>query len=131
MFGQFRRNDDEHVLELQELNNKVGATVNETEEDKLSLERIHDNGKGQGRGRFWQWIVEILSLVGALLLFCTIIGLLRGYHDNKQPVWKYSISLNSLVALLSTLLKALMMVAVAEGKLFHTSQSESLIIACV
>jgi hypothetical protein len=125
MLSRFRRKDNEQIVELQGLNNKVGTTVSETDEDRLSIERIHNNGKGHSHGRFWQWILEILSLVGALLLLCTIVGLLVGYHDNKQPVWKYSISLNSLVALLSTLFKALMMIVVAEGTLFLSFCSRS------
>lgn len=80
-----------------------------------SFENIHHSGKKCGCGRFWQWLLEVLSLIGALLLLCAIVGLLVGYHDNKQPVWKYIISLNSLVALLSTLFKALMTIVVAEG----------------
>jgi hypothetical protein len=119
MFDRFRRHDNEQNVELQGLNKRAGATANEMDGDRASFEHVHDNGNDRNRGLFWQWLFEILSLFGALLVLCAIVGLLVGYHDNKQPVWKYSINLNSLVALLSTLFKALMMVAVAEGTPSH------------
>jgi hypothetical protein len=116
MFDRLRRHNNEQNVELQGLNKRAGATVNETDEDRLSLESMHGSRKQHCPGRIRQWLFEILSVIGALLVLCAIVGLLVGYHDNKQPVWKYSINLNSLVALLSTLFKALMMIAVAEGK---------------
>jgi hypothetical protein len=101
MLDRLRRHDNEQNVELQGLNKHADATVNETDRDRLSVESPHGSSNKHRPG--------------ALLLLCAIVGLLVGYHDTKQPVWKYSINLNSLVALLSTLFKALMMVAVAEG----------------
>ena len=121
MFDRLRGHDNEQNVELQGLNKRAGATVNETDGDRLSLESMHGSRKQHCPGRIRQWLFEILSVIGALLVLCAIVGLLVGYHDNKQPVWKYSINLNSLVALLSTLFKALMMVAVAEGKALPSS----------
>jgi branched-subunit amino acid transport protein len=115
MLDRLRRHDNEQNVELQGLNKHADATVNETDRDRLSVESPHGSSNKHRPGRVRQWLFEILSVVGALLLLCAIVGLLVGYHDTKQPVWKYSINLNSLVALLSTLFKALMMVAVAEG----------------
>jgi hypothetical protein len=51
--------------------------------------------------------------------FLAIVTILAVYDNEEQPAWKYSLNLNTLVAILSTLMRASLVVIVEEGK--HTS----------
>ncbi|KAK6082490.1 hypothetical protein SCUP234_04329 [Seiridium cupressi] len=62
--------------------------------------------------RFWTW--EFLSLLVAIGLMAATIGILAHFEGQKVPDWPFSINLNTLVALLSTIQRAAMLVAVAE-----------------
>lgn len=62
--------------------------------------------------RFWTW--ELLSLFVALGLMAATIAILAHFEGQKVPEWPFSINLNTLIALLSTILRAAMLVAVAE-----------------
>ncbi|KAK6853870.1 hypothetical protein PG995_010682 [Apiospora arundinis] len=62
--------------------------------------------------RYWFW--EIVSLATAVVLLAAIVALLCHYEGEQVPRWPFSINLNTLVALLSTILRAAMLVAAAE-----------------
>ena len=97
MPSRFHGSDNEQILKLERSKSKAGATVNEIDGDILSLEGMKDSGETRDPWRFWQWILEILSRVGVLPLFCTIVGL---------------------VAILTTLFKTLLINAFVKGTLF-------------
>lgn len=63
-------------------------------------------------GRFWLW--EIISVIVAAGLVAANISILAHYDGQKVPEWPFSINLNTLIALLSTILRAALLVAVAE-----------------
>ncbi len=74
-------------------------------------------GRDQSVGKFnffWNWKWELLSLVGTTMALISIIIILNHYHGRPSPNWPYEITLNTLVSIFSTVLKALMMMAVAE-----------------
>lgn len=60
------------------------------------------------------WAFEVVVLVLALGAFAAIVVVLWIYNGEESPAWQYSINLNSLVAILSTVLRAALMVPVAE-----------------
>ncbi|KAK0123470.1 hypothetical protein ONS96_010453 [Cadophora gregata f. sp. sojae] len=62
----------------------------------------------------WKWKWELLSLVGTIMALVAIVIVLNHYNGKPSPKWPYEITLNTLVSVFSTLLKALMMMAVAE-----------------
>ncbi|KAH7391646.1 hypothetical protein BKA64DRAFT_747158 [Cadophora sp. MPI-SDFR-AT-0126] len=62
----------------------------------------------------WKWKWELLSLVGTTMSLVAIVIVLNHYDGQPSPKWPYEITLNTLVSVFSTLLKALMMMAVAE-----------------
>jgi len=62
------------------------------------------------------WSSEALLLVAAIASLAGIIAILWIYNGEESPAWQYSINLNSLVAVLSTTLRAALMITVAEGK---------------
>ncbi|KAI0889538.1 uncharacterized protein GGS22DRAFT_176841 [Annulohypoxylon maeteangense] len=62
--------------------------------------------------RFWPW--EIMSLITAIGLIAATYSILSHFNGQKLPEWPFSINLNTLVALLSTFMRAAMLVCVAE-----------------
>ncbi|ORY63262.1 uncharacterized protein BCR38DRAFT_436349 [Pseudomassariella vexata] len=60
------------------------------------------------------WIPEITSFLGSLLLLVAIVVVLRAYDGIPQPEWATGINLNSLIAILSTICRATMLVVIAE-----------------
>jgi hypothetical protein len=61
------------------------------------------------------WWTETISLLMAIGAFLAIVTILAIYDNQEQPAWKYSLNLNTLVAILSTLLRASLVVIVEEG----------------
>ncbi|KAI9656657.1 MAG: hypothetical protein M1831_004567 [Alyxoria varia] len=63
---------------------------------------------------FSRWGWELLSCLGAVIAILAIYGLLLKYNDKTVPDWPNVITINSLVSIFSTLLKALMLVSIVE-----------------
>jgi hypothetical protein len=66
------------------------------------------------------WWAETISLLMAIGAFLAIVTILAVYDNQEQPAWKYSLNLNTLVAILSTLLRASLVVIVEEGKCWRS-----------
>ncbi|OTB01112.1 hypothetical protein M426DRAFT_266618 [Hypoxylon sp. CI-4A] len=62
--------------------------------------------------RSWHW--EIWSLLVALGLMVVTYCILSWYNGQRVPEWSFSINLNTLIALISTIIRAMMLVSVAE-----------------
>ncbi|KUI66885.1 hypothetical protein VM1G_02436 [Cytospora mali] len=60
------------------------------------------------------WYLEILTIFVSTVLMTAIIILLSTYNGKQMPEWPYSINLNTVIATLSTFLRAAMLAAVAE-----------------
>ena len=69
------------------------------------------------------WLIEILSLVLASLAFAAIVITLSIHQNRPIPQWPHLISINSLVAIFTTIMKAALIFPVAEGmmKIAETS----------
>lgn len=61
------------------------------------------------------WLLEILSLLLATLAFAAIVITLGIHRDKPLPQWPSLISINSLVAIFTAIMKATLMVPVVEG----------------
>jgi hypothetical protein len=61
------------------------------------------------------WLNELLGLVLSLLAFIAIVIILRVYEDHALPDWPYNVTLNTFLALFTTIATAGLMVAVLEG----------------
>jgi hypothetical protein len=55
---------------------------------------------------FKAWWFEIASLIVAIAALVAIVVTLAEYDKKEQPGWKHTINLNTLIAILSTLLRA-------------------------
>lgn len=63
------------------------------------------------------WYLELIALVVAFLSFGAIVAIVSAYHDEVQPEFTYSISINTLVAIFSTILRATLLFVISEGKI--------------
>lgn len=61
------------------------------------------------------WWTETLTLLLAIGAFIAIVTILVVYDNQEQPAWKYSLNLSTLVAILSTSLRASLVVVTEEG----------------
>lgn len=61
---------------------------------------------------FW---FELLSLVIGICALIAITITLPKFNGKEQPAWKYSVNLNTLIAILSTLLRVCVLYGVEEG----------------
>lgn len=62
------------------------------------------------------WYSELGSLILGLASFVAIIVILRKYDGNLQPNWSHGITLNAVVAVLATSLRACLAFIIEEGK---------------
>ncbi|KAI1413810.1 hypothetical protein F5Y13DRAFT_179191 [Hypoxylon sp. FL1857] len=62
--------------------------------------------------RFWSW--ELASLLVAIALIAATYSILTRFDGQRVPEWPFSINLNTLVALFSTIMRAAMLVGVTE-----------------
>jgi hypothetical protein len=63
------------------------------------------------------WWLEIVSLLLAMAALIAIAVTMSEYNKKEQPAWKYTVNLNTLIAILSTLLRACMVAVAEEGKI--------------
>ncbi|KAJ5273232.1 hypothetical protein N7478_008357 [Penicillium angulare] len=104
------------------------------EEIRLSYVPLHDDAESSARARtrplssaeqvflqsqvnsFWgtSWTWEILSCLSAMAFFVAIIVVLWYYDGRSMPDWPYGITLNAMISVFSTIMKASMAFIVAE-----------------
>lgn len=58
------------------------------------------------------WLMELCACGGSILAFLAIVLLLRFYDDRTQPDWPYNISINFVISLSTTLIKALLIIPI-------------------
>jgi hypothetical protein len=63
---------------------------------------------------FWSWIWELASLLLCIGLVAAIFVILATYNGQRVPDWGLSINLSTLVALLATILRATLVMIVAQ-----------------
>lgn len=59
------------------------------------------------------WIWELLGCFGSLFSFFAIVGVLKRYDRQAQPEWPYSVTINSVVSWLTTVMKSFLLFSVA------------------
>lgn len=84
------------------------------------------SGLKPDKSPFWRlWAIEMVSMITSLLLLAAIVAILAAFDGVPQPGWgrRITITLNSLIAILSTLCRAMLMLVVAEGRV-HPIQNK-------
>jgi cobalamin biosynthesis Mg chelatase CobN len=66
-----------------------------------------------------RWLAELSAWITGLIALAAIIITIGLHNGRPLPDWPYSISVNALVSIFATILKAMMMVPIAEGKFYH------------
>ena len=66
-------------------------------------------------GQTWLW--ECLSCVAVVLLACAMVAVLAVYNTKPLPQLPFSVSLNAVISLLATALKAALIIPIAACKL--------------
>jgi Protein of unknown function (DUF3176) len=77
--------------------------------------KLHQSTLQKRKVLFEAWSGEFFSLILAMTFFISIIILLREYDKHLIPSWKFHLSLNSLVAILATLLRSSLTTILEEG----------------
>ena len=70
----------------------------------------------RSRGPLVSWWLEGLATVVSLVLLAAIMAILYHFDGKEQPDWPYWINLNTVVATLSTILRAQLLLVAAEGQ---------------
>ncbi|KAI1741519.1 hypothetical protein F4680DRAFT_415625 [Xylaria scruposa] len=111
------------------LSQSHSSITSESTQDMLQNETGPYTEKAHGKHRFeyenchipsqrrhvfisWKW--EIIAVVLAMGLLGSIYGILRRYDGQRLPDWGSAININSLIAVLSTFLRALLGFVLAE-----------------
>lgn len=68
-----------------------------------------------------QWTLEFAALLTSVVAFIVMVILLVFSNGKPQPAWAYIVSINTLVAILTTLLRAAMLFVLSEGRRFLPS----------
>lgn len=61
------------------------------------------------------WVLEFIFLVLGILCFTAIATILLSMRGQKQPHWPYTLNLSTLIAILATMLRSLLMEVVEQG----------------
>lgn len=61
------------------------------------------------------WVLEFIFLVLGIVCFTAIGTILLSMRGQKQPHWPYSLNLSTLIAILATMLRSLLMEVVEQG----------------
>jgi hypothetical protein len=93
------------------LPNKHPASTSTNEEET--------EGKDSRKALLMTWWVEITFLMVAIAALVAIVVTMAEHDRKEQPAWRYTINLNTLIAILSTLLRACMVFVVEEGKMHY------------
>ncbi|KAG4443094.1 hypothetical protein IFR05_001420 [Cadophora sp. M221] len=63
----------------------------------------------------WAWLLNVAGILLSAAILVAIIVILRNYDGQMQPDWNYSFNLNSLVAILTTVLRTALMDTVSDS----------------
>jgi hypothetical protein len=109
-------------LSSQTLDSRKTSHVSEQQVDyNLDDDRSSKSEKPTQRQRFGKdslgrlWLVELTSLILAVIAFAAIIITLMLHQDRPIPKWPSLISINTLVSIFTAILKASMLLPIAEG----------------
>jgi hypothetical protein len=108
------------------------AQSSESQHHSKEKELLGDRNTSETRGGLAQkgilWSAQILPLLFSFGSFVAIIIILKKYDGHLQPSWRHGITLNAVVAVLATALRACIATVAEEGtwsqKIIRTSLTE-------
>lgn len=84
---------------------KAGNRQSRVKSSAISLSKLSN--------QFWLW--EVGSCLIAVALLAAIVAILKWRNGLQLPDWPYSITINTIVSLLATFMKASLLIPIAEG----------------
>jgi hypothetical protein len=83
-----------------------------------STEQTKTKAKGSTVKLLKTWWLEVVSLIIAVSALIAIVATVAEYNAKEQPDWKYAININinTVVAILSTLMRACLVAVAEQGK---------------
>ena len=80
----------------------------------------HHSPKSKNKSILKEWSSEMAMLALSILLFTAIVILLRQSDNHPMPSWSFHLNVNSMVAILSTLLRSSLFMILEQGLLHIT-----------
>ncbi|KAL1650425.1 hypothetical protein SLS58_001243 [Diplodia intermedia] len=78
-------------------------------------DRRSQTGSLSPAGRFGRWLTEILAYIVSLIALAAIVITLATHDGRPLPDWPFRVSINALISVFAVILKATMMIPVAEA----------------
>lgn len=114
-------NNDEHIYSDTEDPDRL--SFEEGEKDNIVVRPLEATSNSSyptkppkprtfGRG----WSLDILSLLGSITAIIAIYIILACYDRHPSPLWPHNITINNIVSIFATILKALMLLVIADGQ---------------
>lgn len=111
-----RDEDDSHSELLQPSNNSIQMEELRQVSRETSSSPLSSKAKPRHRLSIWHtWWLEILSTLLAFGSLVAIVTILRVHENEPVPSWPGVISVNSLISIFTSILRASMIMPVAEG----------------
>ncbi|KAI1196960.1 hypothetical protein F5X97DRAFT_324884 [Nemania serpens] len=108
---------DYHALGTQSHGPSETNTTDAGHESEKPGQNVVDpllKGKWERRNPLKDWSYEMLGMTVAIGLLIAITLILWQFEDKEQPKWPHELTLNSVIAILSTILRAILASIVAE-----------------
>lgn len=119
---QHARNDARDIVDPPE-QGETRAFLYEHQLQASSTDHAKARDKGSRIALLAAWWMESALLATAIAAMIAIVTMLAQYNNEEQPSWKGTINLNTLVAILSTLMRACMVVVAEQGEILPLSAS--------
>lgn len=81
----------------------------------LSDKKSASEGNPSTKALLMSWVLEFIFLILGLLCFTAIVTVLLNMRGQRQPHWPYTINLSTLIAILATVLRSMLMQVVEQG----------------
>ncbi|KAF6816369.1 hypothetical protein CSOJ01_02992 [Colletotrichum sojae] len=107
-----RRNNSYVSVPVDDTTVSSGASTGET---AIAESFVHAENRN-AFATLRDWSIELIALLIAFLSFGAMTGIISAYHDEVQPDFTYKISINTLVAVFLTILRATLLFVTSEGQ---------------
>ena len=87
------------------------------QQDSRHAVKSQSKHKDSSRGTFRRWLPELLACCGVLLALVALIVFMSQYDGRPRPQWPYTITINTIVSIFGLILRACLLIPVAEGEM--------------
>ncbi|KAK7216203.1 hypothetical protein V2G26_004206 [Clonostachys chloroleuca] len=88
----------------------------EEENSPIATEQLRAMGRNRNwRGHVRAWAPELIWTLLSIMVFIALVVTLRQYDERPVPEWSFGLTLNTVVAFLSTICRSMTVVPIGEG----------------